>query len=383
MRIALISPRPQRRGAEVFARDLAEELRRRRHTVREIYLYPGPTTGGLPESCDEWRLDLQSRGWSERLLGWSRTTGSRLREALAAFGPEVVQVSGGNSVKYTAAAVGRLPGPPLFVYRNIGEPGRWVNGWRRRLLYHRYVFPRVDAAATVAREFVPQVERLCPHAMVRFIPSGLDTDRLAPTASPAEVRQEVDTGTDAPVALFAGQLSPEKRVDRLLRAFAEVTRSLPSAVLWIAGRGPLTDELVAQATDLGIADRVRFLGNRPDVGNFIAAADLVALTSDTEGLAGILSEAAALGRPVVATRVGATAEIVADGETGLLVDPDDEAALTDALLALLTDPQRTTAMGEAAARRFGTGGTPLEETAEAYESLYRDGLERLLSEAQS
>ncbi len=386
VRVALLNPRSQRRGGEIFSRQLAEELGRRGHELLEIYLYLPSGDQGLPPAPAEIHLGRGHGRWPERLLGWDPGIIWRLRRALADFRPDVLQVSGGKTIRYAALALAldRSGARPLFVYSSIGQPGVWVRGAPRRWLYSRWIFPSVTAVVTVARRFVPELERLCPNArVVRWIPRGVDRRRLEPTASREAVRDELDTALDSAVALYAGALAPEKRVDRLLRAFAAGLRRLPTATLWIAGGGDLDATLRGLADELGIGDNVRFLGTRADIGNLLSASDLVALTSDTEGVPGILREAAAAGRAMVATRAGATDEVVLDGETGLLVECDDAPALTRALFDLLADPERHRRMGDQAARHSRQSSLSIEAAAEAHEAFYREALGRRVREASA
>jgi glycosyltransferase involved in cell wall biosynthesis len=381
VRVALLSPKPQRRGAELFSRRLAGELRRLDHTVLEVYLYPAPAGDGLPRPELGAELRGEERHWLERFAGWHPEIPRRLRRVLAEFEPDVVQANGGRTVKYGALVSPRLPRPPVLIYRNIGEPSVWVRGWRRKLLYSRLIFPRIDGVATIAKEFLPAVRSACKRAAaVRWIPSGVDERALSPTLGRHEVRAALGTEDRADVVLFAGKLSEEKRVDRLLRAFSVVRARNDQAVLWIAGGGPLEDELRQLAERLGCADSCHFLGVRSDVGNLIASSDLVALSSDTEGVPIILRETAALGRPAVATRAGATAELVEDGVTGLVCERDDETGFADALSGLLADPERRSQMGEAARRGFERNGLSMTEVANRYESLYREALAARASE---
>src|SRR4029079_872302 len=95
--------------------------------------------------------------------------------------------------------------------------------------------------------------------------------------------------------------------------------------LWIVGGGPLRETLERQVHTSLLASSTRFLGVQHQVANYMNAADIVALTSATEGMPAVLLEAGALGLPVVTTRVGGVAECVLDGKTGILVQPSDEA----------------------------------------------------------
>lgn len=110
----------------------------------------------------------------------------------------------------------------------------------------------------------------------------------------------------------------------------------------------LQSQLERMAADLGIADRVQFLGVRDDVPRLMAAADAVVLASRFEGLPNVVMEAMAAAKPVVATRVGGTAELVADGVTGRLVGPGDPEGLAAAMVATMRiDEADRRAMGAA------------------------------------
>jgi glycogen(starch) synthase len=139
----------------------------------------------------------------------------------------------------------------------------------------------------------------------------------------------------------------------------------------MAGDGPARPSLERQAHDLGIASRVDFLGRVPDVPATMNAATFVLMPSRWEETFGLVAlEAALLGRPVVATRVGALPEVVRDGETGLIVEREDDAGLGAAMASLLADPDRTRRMGRAARERaLATFG--LERSLDAYEALYQ------------
>ncbi|GIV76561.1 MAG: hypothetical protein KatS3mg050_0955 [Litorilinea sp.] len=189
------------------------------------------------------------------------------------------------------------------------------------------------------------------------------------SARPA-VRHATDTPGDAAVLLFVGSLSVEKRPDRFLRVVAQVARRCPHLHAWLVGAGPLREALEQQAATLGLAERVHFLGVQADVFSLMAAADLLLLTSDTEGVPAVVLEAGAMGLPVVAGRVGGVPEAVRHGETGLLVDPQDEAGFVVAVQALLAAPERRAAMGRRA-RDWVVKEFNMEKIALQYLEFYR------------
>lgn len=189
----------------------------------------------------------------------------------------------------------------------------------------------------------------------------------------ATARAALGLPEDAIVLGTLGRLTEQKGQRLLLQAVSRLAAEHPNLVLFLAGVGPLRDELEAEAGQLGIVDRVRFLGMRRDRENLYAAMDIFVLPSQWEGLSLALVEAMGAGRAVVATSVGGNPEVVTDGRTGLLVPAFDSSALTDALGQMISDPEQRTALGEAAATEARTRFS-IEEHVSQLAALYRQGL---------
>ena len=175
-----------------------------------------------------------------------------------------------------------------------------------------------------------------------------------------------------PRLLCLGRLVPSKGFDVALRAFRTLAAGHPAARLVVAGDGPERRALERLAVAMNIGRRVEFLGRvAPDrTAALIAASTLVLMPSHEETFGLVALETAQQGRPIVASRVEGLAEVVADGETGVLVPPGDAVALAAAASALLDDPARRAGMGARARQRvaehFGW-----ERHLDAYETLYR------------
>jgi glycosyltransferase involved in cell wall biosynthesis len=182
-----------------------------------------------------------------------------------------------------------------------------------------------------------------PAERVRYIPNF-----AAPTdASPAD-RAALGTPADAPLLLGLGRLHVNKGHDVSLRALAR----LPDAYLWIAGSGPLEDELKALAQQLGVAERVRFLGWRDDASSLYRAADLCLFPSRFEPLGNVVIQAWAHGLPVVAAASQGPKDLIHTEENGLLVAIDDDAALAAAAARLIADRALGARLAEAGAARL-------------------------------
>ncbi len=173
-----------------------------------------------------------------------------------------------------------------------------------------------------------------------------------------------------PRLLAVGRLIPIKGFDVLLDAFSRARVELPSLTLEIAGDGPLGDSLRAS-----LPDGATFLGRVPSVSPLYERNAVVVVPSRGEGFGMVALEAAERGRAAVVSRVGGLPEIVADGETGIVVEPEDAGALAAAIVALASDPDRVRRLG-AAARARATERFGREAAVTGVERVYREALDR-------
>jgi glycosyltransferase involved in cell wall biosynthesis len=212
-----------------------------------------------------------------------------------------------------------------------------------------------------------------PAARVRIIPSAIDPGRLVPCLGRERLRAQEQVASETPLLLTIAALVRRKGLDVLLGALADLAREAGAPRLWIAGSGPEREALERRTRSLGLEGRVRFLGQREDAADLLAACDVFVLPSRREGLGVAALEAMAAGRPVVATRVGGLGHAVVPGRTGLLVPPDDTAALADAIRQLLHDPELRARLGAEGPRRVAEGFLA-GQMVEAYGSLYEEVL---------
>ena len=217
--------------------------------------------------------------------------------------------------------------------------------WFHRLPDH------VIAVSEEVRRHAIAVDRIPPER-VSVVYNGVeDTSAGAPRNWP-----------ETPLIVTVGNLRPVKGHDTLVEAAATVLARYPEARVVIAGE-PLQPEFVAgmrqRVQELGLDDRVQFPGGVADPGVLLRQASVFVLPSRSEGFSNAIVEAMVAGLPVVATTVGGNAEAVEDGVTGILVPPEQPAALAEALLKILGDPKRMRAMGAAGHARaemlFSTG----------------------------
>ena len=191
---------------------------------------------------------------------------------------------------------------------------------------------------TVSRAFAQQLaERGVAAKRIAVVHNAIDPDWLQRGGvSREQARRDLGMADDQPLVLAIGRLSREKAFDCLLDAFGSI-KGHHQARLVIVGDGPERAHLERQAATLGLSQRVRIAGQVGEVRPFYAAADVLAISSLTEGSPNVLLEAMAAGVPVVATAVGGIPEIVTHEESALLAPAGDPAALANVLTRVLTD----------------------------------------------
>jgi 1,2-diacylglycerol 3-alpha-glucosyltransferase len=218
------------------------------------------------------------------------------------------------------------------------------------------------AALRISAGFAAQADAvLAPSAVIRdelhargvrapiaVVPTGIDLTRFRPGDREA-ARRSLGVGAGEPLVLYVGRLDREKSVDRVLSAFERVASTIPAARLVLVGQGTEADRLRRMAASLPMAQRIRFLGLRPHdaLAECYQAADVFLFASETETQGLVLAEAAACGLPAVAVNAAGCDEVVRDGDTGILTK-GDPAALAEAAIGLLLDPERRRAMARRA-----------------------------------
>lgn len=137
--------------------------------------------------------------------------------------------------------------------------------------------------------------------------------------------------------LFVGRLAAVKNLETMIRAFGDASRQLPALRLWIVGDGPVRSSLETLSMELGLADRIRFWGQRMDTAAFFSAADCFAMSSVSEGLPMSLLQAMSRGMPAITTHIGGMAEVLTLAHCGLLVPVRDHTAYAEAILRMASD----------------------------------------------
>jgi sugar transferase (PEP-CTERM/EpsH1 system associated) len=270
-----------------------------------------------------------------------------------------------------ASAIHMAHGPSIH-YR-AGD--RWAGlkmATRRRMerLASLKLHRLVAVSQAVRAELMEEIG--IPASKIELIHNGIDLVAGA-REDPAVRRRQLGCGAGDVLVVSVGRLAAIKNYGFLLEAFGRAVSLVNSLRLALVGDGPERPALEAMATALGLGDRVRFLGARDDVHQWLAAANVFVLPSLYEGISISLLEAMAARLPSVVTRVGGNPEVVTDGEDGLLVESGDVAAMAGALSALAQDPARCQWLGRAARARV-EAEFDVATAVRRYEAIYRSSI---------
>jgi len=210
--------------------------------------------------------------------------------------------------------------------------------------------------------------RLAPAGKARLIRNGIDPAGMIPGFDRAA--KKIELGSDGrPLIVAVSRLHRQKGLKYLLRAVPLIREGIPAVKVVIAGGGPLASKLASAVRRLRIGESASLLGEREDAREVLAAADVFVLPSLWEGLPYVLVEAAALGKPIVASDIDGVREVVRSGETGVLVPPRDPGSLAASLILLLMDQDLAGKLGERA-RRDIPSDFALERMVRETEALY-------------
>lgn len=193
---------------------------------------------------------------------------------------------------------------------------------------------------------------IAPEDKFEVVHSGVGLDNFRSVCrDPAQTRKDLGIPSCAAVIGTVGRLTPIKGHRFLIEAARGVLAEHPDTVFLLVGDGESAEALRSLATRLGVSGNIRFLGWRPDVAEIISAVDIFVFPSLNEGMGRAVVEAMALGKPVVASRVGGIVDIVRDGENGLMVPPADSDELAAAIKSLLSDPAERERLGQEGKRQ--------------------------------
>ena len=340
-------------GAEKLISEGARLWDRDRFAYHVAYMLPWK---------DQLVPDLEELGVPVTCLGSKRgmTPNSvwNLRKLTADIGADIVHA---HSPTVGIAARLAVPAPVVYTEHNLADSYREPTKTLNRITYRR------NAAVTAVSGPVAASLTGFNGPEPLTIENGVSVS-VAPEDA-AVARGELGLNPNDPLVVHVGNIRPGKGHDTLIEAVKHLPESVTVVSIGAEKHAGDLDWVRQEASAAGVSDRLRFLGRRPDALAFIAAADVYVNPADFEGLPVTILEALALERPVVATAVGGVPSVVRDGETGVLVEPQQPEELATAVRSLLDDPARAKQLAEQG-RKLVEDEYGLEAMVRAFEDIY-------------
>ena len=330
-------------GTEIHVLNLSEQLVARGHRVT-VACRPGKF---VEEECRKrglptFPLTIKSQtNWKQAPVLWKRLKSDNYDVVHVHWSPDYL-------IPSLLAKWAHVP----VVLMSHHSPHPFKNN-TRRYIFRNVVFDKIIALSESVRQMLVTQERMPPEKVVT-IHHGTDTEAFRQTTlSPEAVRADWKIPQDTFVVGIAGRIAKEKGITALLDALRLLQeRGDRTTHLVIIGNGPQEAEYRELTQTHGLTDRVTWAGFRSDANNAINALDVLVLASTwAEPCAAVIQQAMALGKPVIGTNIGGTPEMIAGGETGLLVPPGDSEPLADVITDLAGNPDKRAQMGAAGQAR--------------------------------
>src|SRR5438552_11271066 len=364
-------------GPSVHVILLTAGLREKGYDTRLIVGREAPSEGNLLDVAREKGITpLQFPGLGREIRPFADLVALfQLYRAIRACRPAIVHTHTAKAAVLGRIAA-RLAGVPILVHTYHGHGLRGYFGPLKTALFRRLeaALNRItDVALTVSSALREDLAAMgvAPRDKIRVVPLGLDLARFTVPAARGVLRLACGAhGREALVGVV-GRLVPITDVACFLQAAARVRAKRPETRFALVGDGELRGALEALAAELGLGGQVSFLGWRKDLESVYADLDVVVNSSRNEGTPVALIEAMAAGRPVVATAVGGTVDLLGGGERGLLVPPADPEALAAGILETLGRPEDS-ARRAAAARDYVLAHHSVDRLLRDIDELYRE-----------
>jgi glycosyltransferase involved in cell wall biosynthesis len=321
LRVLFLDTRPIRRGAQVFLHELKSRFKEDGISVKRVFLYKELNYEQLILDETDVVLPFHDNNIFEKFPTVHPQIIIELAKKIKAFSPDVILCNGSRTLKYAAVVKRFYPSiKSKWIYRVIDSAVYWNRKSLTQIYYKHWVIPAMDAAVGVSQK---SLEEMIQHYSFKkasvCIPRAVDIDHFANYIPESEAKQKVGIPEDAFVLLFLGNFTKQKRPDRFIDIINSVKESIPNVHGLMVGDGPLRAAVNDQISRLSLENNITCVGYKKDVRPWIAMSNVLLLTSDTEGMPGVVLEAAAMKKITISTEVGGVREFIKHEENGYVI----------------------------------------------------------------
>lgn len=313
MKIIQLLQKPQLRGAEIFACQLSNHLIDLGHEVKVVSIYQGEAQ--LPFNGEILELNRTLKNRFVDFKGWKSFS-----KIIKEFEPDIIQANAADTLKFAVSSKMLYSWEQPLVYRNANKMGDFITSklkWRLNNFYISKVAYVISVSKECERDFIKTFSYR--QKKIITVEIGVEEQKLGEI--PDDLQKIFERG---PVVSHIGGFVPEKNHEGLINIFKGNLEKFPETQLLLMGKGNLEGRIKSKVEELQIQNNVHFLGYRSDVLDILNNSKVFVLPSLIEGLPAVILEAMYCETPVIAYNVGGIGEVVIQGETGWLVEKNEE-----------------------------------------------------------
>ena len=370
MKLLFLDTKPIRRGAQVFVDDLSQHFHDEGVLIKKVYLYAYHEKVKLSLLDQDIELNGNENHIFEKIPTINPVLLFRLITTINAWNPDFVLLNGSRTLKYGAAAKPFLYKNTKLIYRIIDSPKYWNRSALKQFYYRKLVLSKIDAAVGVSQASLNDMVSLHGYNKpTTVIHRAIEESKFRLVLSKDTSRSKYEIKNSDKVLLFLGNLTSQKRPDRFVEIIKLVKQNFPNIKAWIVGDGVLRQETEKLVIKYDLQNNIKFWGYQQNVTALISASDLLVLSSDTEGLPGVVLECGYLGVPAVSANVGGINECLENGKTGYVVQTQNPEDYAKYILELLNNEEKRKSMGELSMQKVKSGFT-MDMVAEKYLAFF-------------
>ena len=289
--------------------------------------------------------------------------------------PDIVQANGSDTLKY--AVIAKLFIPRIkIIYRNISIISSWSKKGSVKQKFNKWLFKRVDFVTSVGQQALENLINTYnyPNEKTKMIRRGIPQFDFNQLQSRTAIANEFEFDVSNKILMHIGQFSPEKNHRFLIESFIQIHQHYSNVKLILIGEGKLYEEIRELVKDRGMEGNVFFAGHRNEVQRLLAGSDLFVLTSNIEGVPGVVLEAGMQSIPTLAINVGGVGEVVIANKTGVLLAEHNVTLFSNAAIALIQNDSLRKELGMNV-YKFVMENYSLNSCSDQFEKLYKQILE--------
>jgi glycosyltransferase involved in cell wall biosynthesis len=361
MRIIQLIQKKQRRGAEIFAAQLSNELTKLGHQLLIVAIF------NHSPDLDTGTVEIRELGRPLKRRNFDPKGYWQLSQLIRAFAPDIVQANAGDTLKYAALSKLLFPWKGALVYRNANQMGDFITSELQKYLYSK-LLSQVDAVASVSQASKENFKVTFPKFQkeVAYLPIGIPIDQH----TPAQGLPDFLKGKK--YLLQVGGLVREKNPLFTLKLFESLAGEFSELELVFVGSGPLEKQLKEKIGLSPYQSRIHLLPNQPSVREYLGSAYALLMPSAIEGLPAVILEAMLARTLVVAYDVGGISEVVKNKETGFLISRKNEIEFKDAVVEALKIKVEDLDMMINNAYQFVNQNYNIKSVTDRFEDFYRE-----------